>query len=205
MKPAIRYLFYDLFFSVFVREPTDETIQAWRRGVSAVRAADPGDPIAEAADDILANVDGAHSGEKIRAEYARLFTSPLGPAISLCGSRYVDGRPFGPYLVRLRTFLEKTPFRKQNDYSEPEDSLPFHLDLMRSFIQEEERAAEPGERETWRARQQELLNDYLLTWLDMFVAEFGKLDSPAFYGRAASLLQRFLHADRQFLLSQSNP
>ena len=137
MSSDSRYFFYDLFFSMFVREPSDEIIDSWRKGLTAVCEAQPEGTIGKAASNILELLKDKDANESVRSEFFRLFWHPEGPAVSPLASTYVDGKPFGQYLVRLRTFLEKTSFRKCEDYIEPEDNLAFHLDLMRSMIMEE--------------------------------------------------------------------
>ena len=136
MDQGIRYFFYDLFFSMFVREPSDEIVDTWRKGLTILSESLPDDAIGKTSKDLLDFLSGKDANESVRAEFVRLFWEPGGPVVSLLASHYVDGKPFGKYLVRMRTFLEKTPFRKCDDYTEPEDSLPFHLDLMRLLIRE---------------------------------------------------------------------
>ena len=200
MDPGIRYFFYDLFFSMFVREPGDEIIDAWRQGLEAVRQAQPDAPLVQAAGPLMDMLDGEAVNEAVRDEFVRLFWLPDRPAVSLLGSHYVDGKPFGEYLVRLRTFLEKTPFRKCDDYVEPEDSLPFHLDLMRSFIREESETTCPQEKAGWRALQRELVNDCMFLWVSQFLEELKKRDTEPFYRQVASLLGLYLQNEQEFML-----
>jgi TorA maturation chaperone TorD len=202
MTPEIRYFFYDLFFSMFVREPADEIIEAWRRGLEAVYQARFDESLAEGAGKLLEILAGEAAGEAVRAEFVRLFWLPEGSVVSLLGSQYVDGKPFGGYLVRVRTFLEEIPFRKCDDYAEPEDSLPFHLDLMRRLIQEESEAADPGEKAAWGALQDEFANGLMGGWIDRLLAELAVQEVAPFYQQVAFLLRLYLQREHEFLLER---
>lgn len=195
-----RYFFYDLFFSMFVREPSDEIIDAWRKSLTAVCQAQPEGSIGKAASDILDLLKDKDANESVRSEFFRLFWHPEGPAVSPLASTYVDGKPFGPYLVRLRTFLEKTPFRKTGDYIETEDSLAFHLDLMRSMIKEENESDSPQDKEKWQALQRELMNGYMSEWIDLPFAQLEKRDTEPFYQRVATLARLFFQVEKDLLL-----
>ena len=195
-----RYFFYDLFFSMFAREPSDEIIDAWRKGLTAVCDVQPDGAIGQAAANILDLLQAEEANDSVRSEFLRLFWHPAGPAVSPLASTYVDGKPFGQYLVRLRTFLEKTPFRKCEDYTETEDSLAFHLDLMRSMIVEENENDCPQVKEQWHALQRELMNDYMREWIALPFAQLEKRDTEPFYQRVAVLTQLYFQAEKDFLL-----
>lgn len=200
MNSELRHFFYDLFFSMLVREPSHETIEAWRKALAAVHQSQPDGAIGRLSAGLLDLLNRSDAEEAVRAEFFRLFWDPVAPRVSLVASQYVDGKPFGDYLVRLRTFLEKTPFRKCADYTDPEDSLPFHLDLMRSFISEEEESSSPQDKVKWRRLQSELMNDYISTWIDQPVSELEKREAEPFYRQVAQLLRLYFQQEREFLL-----
>lgn len=185
---------------MFVREPSDEIIDSWRKGLAAVCEAQPEGAIGNAASEILALLQDKDANESVRSEFFRLFWHPEGPVVSPLASTYVDGKPFGPYLVRLRTFLEKTPFRKTEDYMETEDSLAFHLDLMRSMIKEEQENDCPQVKEQWQALQRELMNDHMSEWIDLPFAQLEKRDTEPFYQRVAVLARLYFQVEKDFLL-----
>jgi TorA maturation chaperone TorD len=201
MSSDTRYFFYDLFFSMFVREPADEIIASWREGLAAVCSAQPEGPIGNAASDILDLLKARDANDAVRAEFFRLFWHPEGPAVSLLASTYVDGKAFGPYLVRLRKFLEKTPFRKSEGYIETEDTLAFHLDLMRSMIMEEQQTDSPEEKEKWHALQRELIHEYMNEWIDRPLAQLENRDAEPFYQRVALLARLYFQFEKDFLLT----
>jgi len=201
MEPQIRYFFYDLFFSMFVREPTDQVIDAWRTGLRTIRDAEPDDVVVARAAGLLDLLDADGANEAVRSECLDLFWALTdGPAVSLLASPYVDGKPFGEYLVRLRTFIEKTPFRKCDDYIDPEDSLAFHLDLMRSLIREQSETTCPQERDGWLALQDELLNDLLLTWVNGPLDSLEQCQKAPFYQAVAPVVRLWLDRDGRDLL-----
>lgn len=200
MDLDVRFFFYDLFFSMFVREPSDEIINSWRKGLTILSDAQPDSGVGKTASKLLDYLSKDDANEKVRAEFFQLFWHPVEPTISLLASKYVDGRPFGKYLVRLRTFLEKTPFEKSHEYTDPEDSLPFHLDLMRTFIKEERETSCPEARAKWRALEGELFNDYLSGWIDHLLSEIAGREDAPFYREAIRLLRLFLQEEREGLL-----
>ena len=202
MDLELRYVLYDLFFSMFVREPSDSIIDGWRRVLIALQDAQPDAAFGQMATRLLDMLHDEDANETVRSEFNRLFGHPLGPAVSIEASHYADGQSFGNYLVGLRTFIEKTPFRKCDDYAEPEDTLPFHFDLMRAFIGEEQNAAVPHVKAEWRALQRELMNDFLAPWIDGFLSALAKQGDARFYQQAALLLQLYLEHEREFLLEE---
>jgi len=196
-----RFFFYDLFFSMFVREPSDTIMDAWRKGLTALCEAQPDGDIGRAAADLLENLRAPDANAAVRAEFWRLFWHPEGPAVSPLASTYVDGKPFGPYLVRLRTFLEQIPFRKCEDYMETEDSLAFHLDLMRAMIMEEEASDSPQAKEAWRNLQRELMQEYMDAWIDLPFARLAERQTEPFYQRVAVLARLYFQAEKDFFLT----
>lgn len=182
---------------MLVREPSDPVIDAWKQGLAAAAESDIPGILGRSAAGLLELLkqDGVH--EAIREEFMHLFWNPEGPMVSLLASRYVDGGPFGNYLVRFRTFLEKTPFRKCEDYREPEDSLAFHLDLMRSFISEECATECLQAKKHWRALQCELVTEYLGEWVFMPLRELSARDTAPFYQRAAEFLRVFIQYEQE--------
>ncbi|OGV61870.1 MAG: hypothetical protein A3K19_25200 [Lentisphaerae bacterium RIFOXYB12_FULL_65_16] len=191
-----RYFFYDLFLSMTVSEPTDEAVAAWRRGLEAVRIAEPESAFGRSAEQLVRLLDAEDAGARVRSEFNRIFCDPVGRTVSLLASSYVDGRPFGRYLVRLRTFLEDTPFEKEEGYAETEDSLPFHLDLMRCFIREELAASSPAERKKWQGFQKEFLLAYLAAWIPDCIAELTQREAEPFYREAAALMAVFFREEQ---------
>jgi len=95
--------------------------------------------------------------------------------------------------------MEKTPFRKCEDYAETEDSLAFHLDLMRSMIIEEQSSDAPEEKQKWRAMQRELMSDYMSEWIDLPLAQLAGRDTEPFYQRVAVLARLYLQSERELL------
>lgn len=203
MDTGIRYFFYDLFFSMFVREPADAVIDAWRTGLAGVvEVLNSTEGMGRKATELLTVLNVEKKNEAVRSEFFRLFWSPDGPGIPLSGSYYSDGKAFGPYLIRMRTFLEKTPFRKTENYQEPEDSLAFHLDLMRMFILEENDAASPDERDRWRNLQGELVNDFLGVWIDRPLEKLMNRDTEPVYRSIVSLFRRFFDMEHEMFLAE---
>ncbi len=200
MNLETRYYFYDLFFSMFVREPEDNIISAWSTGLSIVRSALPDSEIGRAADNMIQYLDKKNATEAIRDEFVRLFWSPVGNRTPLTASYYMHGKLFGEYLVRFREFLKKSPYKRKLDYCEPEDTLPFHLDLMRSFIKEEMNSVCPLEKSKWHALQKELVIDFLMEWVEYALNAVAQHEAAIFYIQAALMARSFFELEKDCLL-----
>jgi TorA maturation chaperone TorD len=201
MDTEIRYFFYDLFFSMFIKEPSDETISAWRKGLRVIYESQDDGEIGKSVNALLEILDCKGSEDSIRDEYYQLFFNPVDRSrISLLASYYVDGKVFDKYLVQVRTFLEKTPFRKVADYFESEDSLPFHFDLMKSLITEEANSSSGEQKIGWKGLQREFVIDYITKWIDKPITEIRNRESAPFYREAAPLMSLYFQEEREFLL-----
>lgn len=203
MDLQTRYFFYDLFFSMIAREPSDEIIDAWRKGLKVLSDSQPEGSFGRTAGLLSGLLNEADANEKVRDEFNELFWAPVGETICLEGSRYVDGKTQDRYLVRIRTFLEKTPFVKEDDYKAPEDTLAFHLDLMRCLIKEEERTGCPEGKKQWRALQKELVTDFMSLWVKEPLGQLKMRDDKPFYSQAANLMDIYIDAEQDLLIEKA--
>jgi len=202
MDLQTRYFFYDLFFSMIAREPSDEIIDAWRKGLKVLSHSQSDGSLAKIAGSLLGLLNKADANAKVRDEFNELFWAPVGDTICLEGSGYVDGRTQGRYLVRIRGFLEKTPFVKEDDYKAPEDTLAFHLDLMRCLIKEEESIDCLKAKKQWRTLQKELVTDFMALWVKKPIDELKKRQDKPFYSQAANLMDIYIDAEQDFLIEK---
>lgn len=202
MDAETRFFFYDVFFSMFVREPTGEIIDAWRKGLGAIHEAGPDDSLGKPAGKLLEILTCENATWKVCEEYQRLFWLPDMHLVSLLASQYVDGKPFGKYLVRIREFIEKLPFRKCDDYAEPEDSLAFHLDLMRQMVREENEASCLQAKSQWSALQNELVNGCMDQWVEKFLDQLDGREDQLFYAQVAIMLRAYFEIERETLLEK---
>jgi TorA maturation chaperone TorD len=187
---------------MIAREPSDEIIDAWRKGLKVLSDSQSEDSLVRTAGSLLGLLNEVDANKKVRDEFNELFLAPVGDTICLEGSRYIDGKTQGKYLVRIRTFLEKTPFVKEDDYKGPEDTLDFHLDLMRCFIKEEQSTECVEGKKQWRALQKELVTDFMALWVKEPLDKLKMRDDKPFYSQAANLMNIYIDAEQDLLIEK---
>ncbi len=132
-----RVFFYEFLKSFFVEPPTPVRIAGWREVATALAREAPPSPFREAARR-LARVLAAAGAEDLADEYHALFVDPFNPGqLNWNLSYYRDGRNFGPSLVEIRSLMAAGGLVKEDDFKEPEDSLPVLLDLVARLIEGE--------------------------------------------------------------------
>ena len=158
-----RIFFYDLLKSLFVTAPTDAEFERWQ-GIFAALAEQAPTPRLREAGRNLADMFERLTRAEIESEYYELFVNPFSPRqLSWNASYYHDGRNFGRSLVEVRELMRKAELVKEEEYKEPEDSLPVLLDLTARLIEltDSEERAEEGCRVDIEEAQRRLVNDFL--------------------------------------------
>ncbi len=128
-----RAFLYRLAKSFFVPEPDEERLRVFREVLAKLPAVDfePFDRAVENLREALSRT----SAKEMEEEFFRLFLDPFAEdRVALEASAYLDGKPFGPSLARLRGFLAKEGLAKGEEVKEPEDHLVLLLDFMEALI-----------------------------------------------------------------------
>ncbi len=123
---------------------------------------------------------------EIREEFEKFFIVPFeGEQIPLEASYYLDGKIFGPSLVKLRQLLERLGLAKVEEIPEPEDHLGVLLALM----------AESA-RQKSLIEQRELFYNFLRPCVYGVSKRLGKKNS--FYKTVVKMLEAFLELEARF-------
>ena len=128
-----RKFLYNFFKTFFLSDFSPDLFEAWKRILEGLPYIDFV-PFDQALDSLRKEFSKS-SLTLIEEEFTRLFLDPFqGEHIPLQASFYLDGKAFGPSLVRLRAFLQEVGLTKKDDVKEPEDHILLLLDFMETLI-----------------------------------------------------------------------
>lgn len=137
----------DLLKSFFAEEPDSERISRWR-GIFAALGDNSIHPVLDDGIRELQSLLTSKNLEEIKQEYYTLFTDPYtNTPVELSASHYLDGKNFGPSLVRYRQFMKENGLIRKEGVTDPEDHLVLMLDALATLI-EDERGEETQARNT---------------------------------------------------------
>ena len=198
---AFRQGYYDLFVSLLWREPAGELVAALSQGIEErIKGARNLHPLlGEGWEEIgrfLSGVAPDRLGETVADEYTRLFIGPREPEVSPYESFYLTGRLLDRPLAVIRGFVKAIGIEKQEGYAEPEDSLPFELEVMRRLIDRQSSAADPDGEVRWLSSQAHFLKEHLLVWGPAVARDMAAAKGAQFYRGVAKLLQGFFELER---------
>lgn len=201
---AFRHGYYELFVSLFAKEPPGDLLLRLSDGIGerkeAARNLDA--LLAQGWEEMhrfLSDTPSPQLAEAVTDEYTRLFIGPYGPKINPYESFYFTGRLFDRPLADLRGFLKTVGIEKQDDYPEPEDFMAFELEVMR-WLTAKQLAASDDEQEKGRIEQQAaFLKNHLLIWGPTCARDIEQAKGANFYRGAATMLRGFLEMERHVL------
>ena len=191
----VRSFFYELAKSFFLEEPDRNKIDRWQEIIHPLGIEAPSMELAEAARQLslaLAEVDLP----AVKNEYYDFFVNPFShQLINWTVSASVNGRNFGPKLVEIRQLMAKQRLVKEDEFKEPEDSLPVLLDLMARLIELEDDLGDGAV-----AAQQQILQEFLLPLTAHIHQRLGTDSSAEFYPLCAEFLQAWLQLDESYFI-----
>jgi TorA maturation chaperone TorD len=148
--------YYQLFSSLFLREPTAELLTLLGQNVEArTEAAAALHPLlGEGWRGVGQFLQKDRENPKTLAakaaeEFTPLFVGPGIPQITPCESFYLTGKLFGAPLVQIRNFMGQVGLEKGEEWPEPEDHIAFTCDIMRQLITRQEASGNPDEETQW--------------------------------------------------------
>lgn len=198
---AFRQGYYDLFVSLFWKEPRAELLGGLTEGIEeriqAGRHLHPllGEGWAEIGR-FLEGADRERLAEAVAGEYTRLFIGPRDPEINPYESYYLTGRLLDRPLAILRNFLREVGLEKQGEYAEPEDFLASELEIMRRLIARQAVSPHPDEEVRELNVQAAFLKRHLLVWAPTAAKDLADAEGALFYRGVAKLLLGFLELER---------
>lgn len=201
---AFRHGYYELFVSLFSKEPAGDLLLRLSNGIGErIEAARNLDALLaqgwEEMRRFLAETAPEQLAEAVADEYTRLFIGPYGPKVNPYESFYFTGRLFDRPLADLRGFLKTIGIEKTEDYPEPEDFLAFELEVMR-WLTAKQLASSGDEEENRRIGQQAtFLKDHLLIWGSTCARDIEQAKGASFYRGAAMILRAFLEIETHSL------
>lgn len=191
----VRGFFYDLSKSFFLEEPNQEKVDCWQEIIAPLAAETPNVLLAEATRQLslaLIDLDAA----TIKNEYYDFFVNPFSHRLVNWTSSYYDnGRNFGRKLVKIRQFMAKQGLVKEEEFKEPEDSLPVLMDLMARLIEMEN---EPEN--SVAEAQQQLLQEFLIPLAGDIHRQLRADENARFYPLCAEFLEAWLQLDKSYFI-----
>ncbi len=188
-----RIRFFDLLKSFFLAEPDAESLSRWRGILSAMGGTMITPRLDRAVTELNRFLATGKLGE-IRDEYYTLFIDPYSEQrVPTTASWYLDGRNFGPTLVRYRAFLMENGIVRREGVEESEDAIGVMLDTMITLIEEEKKA--PASRRA----QERLLVHFLGPACEHFARALADSPRAEFYACCADLLAGYLEIEEELL------
>lgn len=194
-----RQQYYALLVTLLSREPTAELLATLAGGIAErAEAARELHPALGQAWDTLRQMLPEVTVESANDEFLKLFIGPFQPEINFYESWYLMGQMFQQPLIVVRKFLGDVGLERAEDaFHEPEDSLPFELEVMNWLVSRQLAAQSPEEENDWLHRQAAFLKQHLLIWGPACADEIAAAKSAVLYRGAAQLVRGLLALERQ--------
>ncbi len=189
----VRLRLLDLLKSFFAQEPDAERMSRWR-GIFAALAENRIQPELDKGVRQLQHLLESKSLEDLKDEYYALFVDPYNEQpVELNASHYLDGKSFGPSLVRYRQLFKDARLVKENDVTEPEDHLVLMLDALATLVEEE------AETEGTKEQQAELITGFLQPMAQAMKKQLTANTQADFYLSCAVFLNGYLDLEQGLL------
>jgi TorA maturation chaperone TorD len=195
---AFRQGYYDLFVSLLWREPPGLLVTALAGGIGERTGAarNVHSLLAEGWEEIRRFLEaGEGVPEAVADEYTRLLIGPHHPQVYLYESYYLTGRLLDRPLAVIRGFLREIGIEREEGSGEPEDFLPFELEVMRRLIARQAAARDPDGEARWLDSQDAFLKRHLLVWGPAAARDLAEARGAVFYRGVGKLLQGFLELE----------
>ena len=190
----VRLRFLDLLKSFFQETPDAERISRWRGIFAALNK----EQINQQLDAVINQLGGMLDSKdlhELREEYYDLFTDPYSKhLLPVNASYYLDGKNFGPALVRYRELLKKSQLVKEASVTDSEDSLLLMLDTLVTLVEEEKQGSALA-----RKTQDLLLQHFLLPTVHHMNKNVKDNPKADFYKKCIAFLYAYLELEQGLL------
>lgn len=191
----IRIRFIDLVKSFFFSEPDAEKLSRWRGIFSSL----DGERVNLQFDAAVVECS-AHLAKKsladLEAEFYTLFVDPFAEGhIARNASFYIDGRHHGKTLAEFRGLLAEAEIVKEEDVTDPEDTLVIVLDSLLRLIE-----MELDGKECARAFQTKLITEYLEPLATNISLALKNHPEADFYTSCSKFLRGYLDLERGLIM-----
>lgn len=195
---TLRQLYYNLLVRLFWKEPDPEFVLSLKEGLDerARAAGQLNARMGEGWQTIGAFLDKSEPAQAAE-EYTTVFVGPYGIEVNPYESFYLVGGYFKEPLVEVRDFMRRVGLKKNDeDYTDPEDSLAFELEIMNWLIRKQREAKSKKGEQRWLDAQAEFLKGHLLVWGPAVAGDIEKAGGAAFYRGVGALLAGLLEMDQ---------
>jgi len=194
----VRLRFLDLLKSFFQDEPDAERMSRWRGIFSALTR----EQINQRLDTVilqLSEILSRKNLQEIKDEHYELFTNPYSKnLLPLNASYYLDGKSYGPSLVRYRDLLKSGQLVKDRSTTDPEDSVLLMLDALVTLIEEEKQGSEQA-----RQLQDQLLQQFLIPTAKQLAEAAAENTNADFYKSCIQFLNEYLALEQGLMADHS--
>lgn len=186
----VRLHLLDLLKSFFAQEPDAERMSRWR-GIFAALGESRIQPELDSGVRQLQQLLEGRKLEDLKDEYYALFVDPYNEQpVELNASHYLDGKNFGPSLVKYRQLFKDARLVKERDVAEAEDHLVLMLDALATLITEE------TESEEAKKQQAVLITDFLQPMALALKEQLSANTQADFYLSCAVFLNGYLDLEQ---------
>ncbi|MEN8189157.1 MAG: molecular chaperone TorD family protein [Thermodesulfobacteriota bacterium] len=186
----VRLRFLDLAKSFFCTQPDGEMIGRWRGIFAALGGEQTSESLDKAVAELAATLDECDL-QDLKDEYYDLFVNPYSKELlPLNGSYHLDGRSFGPSLVKYRQLLKDSQLIKDPEITESEDSLEVMLDTLATLVREEKNGNEMS-----RHFQDRLLTEFLQPTVKELTGRVQKNSRAGFYRQCIAFVDAYLELE----------
>ncbi len=193
----VRLRFLDLIKSFFVEEPDAEKMSRWRGTFSALAL----EQVSPRFDNAVKEISRALNEKNLKdlqEEYYQLFITPFdGGLVENNASYYLNGRSYDQTLVSIRALMDEAGLKKDQAFTDPEDSLVIMLDTFASLVEEEK--VNGGEKV--RKLQGRLLAEFLEPFTEKFTAALKENEHADFYYICCRILAGYLDLEKGLVVS----
>ena len=195
---VLRQKYYSLLVRLFWKEPEQDFILSLREGMAerVDWASQVSPTMAEGWETIGRFIADKDVGS-VAGEFTELFLGPHQVDIIPYESYYLTGNLFRAPLIEVRGFMKKIGLEKlREQISEPEDILPFELEILNWLVSKQNDTDALEEEEKWLDVQAEFLKKHLLVWVPTCAQDIQAAGHSDFYRGAALVLLGFLQMER---------
>ena len=195
---ALRQKYYSLLVRLFWKEPERDFLLSLREGMTerVDWASQVSPTMAEGWETIDRFITDKDVGS-VAEEFTQMFLGPHQMEIIPYESYYLTGSLFRAPLIEVRGFMKQIGLEKLREkISEPEDILPFELEILNWLIGKQINTDSVEEEEKWLDFQTEFLKKHLLVWVPTCAQDIQAAEPADFYRGAAMVLLGYLEMEK---------
>jgi TorA maturation chaperone TorD len=136
--------------------------------------------------------------DELQEEYYKLFVNPFdGGMVKTTASYYLNGRSFDQALVDIRGLMSEAGLQKNEEITDPEDSLVIMLDTFASLVEDENGSG--GEKS--RLLQGRMLAEFLEPFMEKFSEALKESEHADFYYLCCRFLGGYIDLEKNLVIA----